>query len=59
MAWTITAAEVAREAVDEIQEATTHSAGSTREVVETVEEEVRARGNLERAGPEKNGQGKV
>jgi hypothetical protein len=36
MTWTITAAEVARKAVDE---ATTHSAGNTREVVETVEEE--------------------
>ncbi|KAJ7800327.1 hypothetical protein B0H14DRAFT_2465465 [Mycena olivaceomarginata] len=50
----VTAVEVAREAVDEIQEAVTNSAGKTREVVETVEEDaVRIRGDLERADQRK------
>ncbi|KAJ6571811.1 hypothetical protein B0H19DRAFT_1131376 [Mycena capillaripes] len=46
----ITAGELAREAVDDMQEAVNQSVGKTREVVETVEDEaIRIRGDLERA----------
>ncbi|KAJ7770572.1 hypothetical protein B0H16DRAFT_1515956 [Mycena metata] len=45
-----TVAEVARGAVDEVQEAVTRSVGKTREVVEAAEDEaVRIRGEFERA----------
>ncbi|KAF7350504.1 hypothetical protein MVEN_01356000 [Mycena venus] len=46
----VTAGEVAREAVDEIQEAVNQSAGKTKEVIGVVEDEaVRIRGDFERA----------
>ncbi|KAJ7136079.1 hypothetical protein C8R44DRAFT_392980 [Mycena epipterygia] len=46
----VTAGELAREAVDEIQEAVDRSVGKTREVVDVVgEESVRIRGDIERA----------